>query len=104
MKEIVAKDSLLTLDENVRKCQENPQDLCTNKKFFDALKSKCQCIPFTLRFLAKQVCIQIKIGLISIHECYIEGYLGQILSFWLKSILYCKVYGWQSHSGAVLLL
>ena len=70
MEEIVAKDSLLTLDENVRKCQENPQDDCTNEKFFDALKSKCQCIPFTLRFLAKQVCIHNKIGLISIHECY----------------------------------
>ena len=71
MEEIVAKDSLLTLDENVRKCQENPQNDCINKKFFDGLKSKCQCIPFTLRFLAKQVCIQIKIGLISIYECYI---------------------------------
>ena len=71
MEEIVAKDSLLTLDENVKKCQENPQDLCTNKKFFDTLKSQCQCLPFTLRFLAKQVCIHNKIGLISIHESYI---------------------------------
>ena len=65
MEEIVAKDSLLTLDENVRKCQENPPDLCTNKKFIDVLKSKCKCTPFTLRFLAKQVCIHTKIGLIS---------------------------------------
>ena len=79
IKEIVAKDSLLTLDENVRKCQENPQDVCTNKKFFDALKSKCQCIPFTLRFLAKQVCIHNKIGLIFIHECYIKIMAGALL-------------------------
>ena len=57
MEEIVAKDSLLTLDEKVRRCQENSQEECTNKKYTDDLRDKCQCLPFQLRFLAEKVCI-----------------------------------------------
>ena len=55
MEEIVAKDSLLTLDEKVRRCQENSQEECTNKKYTDDLRDKCQCLPFQLRFLAEKV-------------------------------------------------
>ena len=57
MTEIVAKNSIFTLDENVRRCQENPQEVCTNKKFTDALRNRCQCLPFQLRLLAHNVCI-----------------------------------------------
>ena len=59
MTEIVAKNSIFTLDENVRRCQENPQEVCTNKKFTAALIDTCQCLPFQLRFLLNNVCINI---------------------------------------------
>ena len=58
VKEIEATDSILTLDEKYRKCQEKPQDVCTNEKFIAALRRKCQCLPFQLRFLVDKVCIQ----------------------------------------------
>ena len=55
MEEIVAKKSIYALNEQDRRCQENPQDECTNKKYTDGLLSKCQCLPFQLRFLAEKV-------------------------------------------------
>ena len=58
VKEIIAKDSILTLDESVRKCQEKPADDCENEKFINALTSTCQCLPFQLRFLVKKVSIK----------------------------------------------
>ena len=58
IKEIVAMDSILTMDEKVRGCQENPQDLCTNMKFTNALRNQCQCLPIQLRFLVDNVCIK----------------------------------------------
>ena len=57
MEEILAKDSILTLDKEVRGCQKNPQDVCTNKKFTEALRTKCQCLPFQLRNENENVCI-----------------------------------------------
>ena len=57
MEEIVAKKSIYALNEQDRRCQENPQDECTNKNFLDVLRNKCQCLPFQLRFLAEKVCI-----------------------------------------------
>ena len=62
MKEIVAMDSILTMDEKVRGCQENPQDLCTNMKFTNALRNQCQCLPIQLRFLVDNVCIMNEIS------------------------------------------
>ena len=67
MEQILAKDSLLTLDESIRRCQKNPQDVCTNKKFLDALQTNCQCLPFQLKFLVEKVCIQNKKILDRIH-------------------------------------
>ena len=56
VEEIVAKDSILSLDEKDIRCQKNPQYECKNKKFINALRNKCHCLPFSLRFLAEKVC------------------------------------------------
>ena len=55
IKEDVAKDSFLTLDENIRRCQEEPQDDCNTRKYLDTLRKKCQCLPFQSRFLGDKV-------------------------------------------------
>ena len=56
VQEIIAKESILTLDKSVRRCQEKPQDDCINKMFTDTLREKCQCLPFQSRFLLDEVC------------------------------------------------
>ena len=52
---VVGKDSFLTLDEEVRRCQEESQDDCNTRKYMDDLVGKCQCLPFQLRFLVDKV-------------------------------------------------
>ena len=54
-KVVEAKDSFLALDENIRRCQEEPQDDCNTRKYLDTLKKECQCLPFQSRFLADKV-------------------------------------------------
>ena len=46
-----ATDSFFTLDEEIRKCQEEPKDDCSTRKYLEDLKNKCQCLPFQLRSL-----------------------------------------------------
>ena len=52
---VVAKDSLLTLDKKVRKCQEESTNDCNTRKYMDSLVENCQCLPFQLRFLQDKV-------------------------------------------------
>ena len=52
---VVAKDSLLTLDKEDRKCQEESESNCNTMKYMDALKERCQCLPFQFRFLLDKV-------------------------------------------------
>ena len=51
VEEQIATDSFFTLDEDIRKCQEEPKDDCSTRKYLEDLKSKCQCLPFQLRSL-----------------------------------------------------
>ena len=51
VKEQIATDSLFTLDESIRKCQREPKDDCSTRKYLEDLKNKCQCLPFQLRSL-----------------------------------------------------
>ena len=55
IKEDVAKNSFLTLDENIRRCQEEPQDDCNTRKYLDTLMKICHCLPFQLRSLGDEV-------------------------------------------------
>ena len=50
IKEIGVTDSFLTLDKDIRGCQEESYDECTTKKYKNDLITKCQCLPFHLRF------------------------------------------------------
>ena len=52
---VVAKDSLLTLDIEDRRCQEESENNCNTKKYMDSLIEKCQCLPFQLRLLLDEV-------------------------------------------------
>ena len=52
---VVGKDSLLTLDEEDRGCQEESQDDCNTKKYLEELEEECKCLPFQLRFLVDKV-------------------------------------------------
>ena len=51
VEEQIATDSFFTLDEDIRKCQEEPKDDCSTSKYLENLKNKCQCLPFQLRSL-----------------------------------------------------
>ena len=56
---VVGKDSLLTLDEEDRGCQEESQDDCNTKKYLEELEEECKCLPFQLRFLVDKVYIEL---------------------------------------------
>ena len=55
MQVVEAKDSFLTLDKEVRGCQEESQDDCNTKKYMEELEEKCKCLPFQLRFHVDKV-------------------------------------------------
>ena len=49
MQETAVTDSYLTLDQNIRKCQnQESYDNCTTKYLLENLKIECGCLPFTL--------------------------------------------------------
>ena len=55
---IISKDSLFTLDKEVRLCEEESKADCSTRQYMDALMEECQCLPFQLRSLLTNVCIQ----------------------------------------------
>ena len=50
-----ATDSLFTLHESDRDCQEEPKEKCLTRKYAQWLTNICKCIPFQSRFLAEEV-------------------------------------------------
>ena len=55
IKEIKTTSSFLSMDENVRKCQDDETfDECVTKKYVENLKDECKCLPLNLR-LTKEV-------------------------------------------------
>ena len=48
IKEITVTDSFLSLDKDIRGCQEESFDECTARNFKNTLMNKCQCLPFQL--------------------------------------------------------
>ena len=54
IKDIVAKDSFLTLDLDVRECQDDEvYDDCVTRNHLNTLTSNCHCLPFHLRLSEK---------------------------------------------------
>ena len=54
VKEIVAKDSILALDQDIRKCQDDEVfNDCVTRNYMNAMTSNCQCLPFHLKLRAK---------------------------------------------------
>ena len=49
IEELKAKDSFFTLDEEIRECQEEPENDCNSRKYMDNLKDKCQCLTWELK-------------------------------------------------------
>ena len=49
IKEITVTDSFLTLNKNIRGCQEESFDDCMTWKYKKILKDECQCLPFQIR-------------------------------------------------------
>ena len=50
LKEIVATDSFLSLDENIRGCRISGEshDDCTTRLFIDNMRQTCRCLPFSM--------------------------------------------------------
>ena len=48
IKEISVTDSFLTLDKDIRGCQEESYDECTTRKYKNTLINQCQCLPFQM--------------------------------------------------------
>ena len=57
IKEISVTDSFLSLDKDIRGCQEESYDECTTRKYMNTLMNKCQCLPFHLRLSNKVILI-----------------------------------------------
>ena len=55
IKEITVTDSFLSLDKNIRRCQEESFDKCTTRKYTNALIDTCKCLPFQLRLTEEVV-------------------------------------------------
>jgi len=53
IKEISVTDSFLSLDKDIRGCQEESYDKCTTRKYMNTLMNKCQCLPFQFRVTNK---------------------------------------------------
>ena len=49
MKEVTVTDSFLTLDKDIKGCQEESFDACRTRKYKTELIDKCQCLPFKIR-------------------------------------------------------
>ena len=56
IKEIKVTDSFLSMEKDIRGCQEESFDDCTTIKYKTVVLNKCQCLPFQLR-LSKEVCL-----------------------------------------------
>ena len=55
IKEIKVTNSFLSLDKDIRGCQEESYDECTTRKYVNDLMNKCQCLPFQFRVTNKVV-------------------------------------------------
>ena len=54
LKEITASNSFLSLEKDVRKCQDMETfNECVTTKFIRDIKSKCKCLPLNLRLNMK---------------------------------------------------
>ena len=54
IKEITATSSFLSMERNVRKCQNDESfDECVTRKYIDNLIKKCNCLPLNLRLTYK---------------------------------------------------
>ena len=58
IKVITVTDSFLSMDKNIRGCQQESFDDCMTEKYINNLKNFCQCLPFQLR-LYEEVCITV---------------------------------------------
>lgn len=48
IKEITITDSFLSLNKDIRGCQEESFDDCTTRIYRDVLLNECKCLPFQL--------------------------------------------------------
>ena len=56
LSEVQVTNSFLSLEENVRKCENKySYNDCLTKNYLNILKKTCKCIPFGIR-LSKKVC------------------------------------------------
>ena len=46
VKEITVKDSFLSMNKDLRGCQEESFEECSTRQFLNDLLGKCQCLPF----------------------------------------------------------
>ena len=56
IKEITVTDSFLSLDKDVRGCQELSFNECTTRKYTNKLIQKCQCLPFQIKLTEDVSC------------------------------------------------
>ena len=50
LKEVIATDSFLGMDENKRECQNKESQLtCSTKNYLDTLRRECNRIPFNIK-------------------------------------------------------
>ena len=51
LKEIEVTDSFLTMDKEIRECQDESFDDCTTRNYINTLINECQCLPFKVRLM-----------------------------------------------------
>ena len=57
IKEISATDSFLSMDENIRQCQDDETfNECVTKIYIHNLIDQCNCLPLNLRLTNEVIC------------------------------------------------
>ena len=49
LKEIVATDSFLGMDEEKRKCQNEEPHVCTTRQYVNTYLEECGCLPLSMK-------------------------------------------------------
>ena len=94
VKEIKVSDSLLSIPENVRECQnvEASED-CKSRKYVEALLETCKCLPFGIQHLheVKIISLLFRVEFSVYRNPCVRKRIQNALKQWPKSTLTLNV-------------
>ena len=73
IKEIAVTDAFLTLEKDVRGCQEESSTVCIARKYKTKLIDKCNCLPSQVK-LGEKVSENLYLYIVTCNFCFYNGY------------------------------